>query len=125
MARPKKDKVEKLTSRIYIRCGADEVSLWKPKASSQGLSVSDYIRQLVERDSASYPTTAAKVVANDVAAEQTVDDRLVYELHRMGNNLNQLTKKYHSEGMEPPGLRSLYPVLERLLTYVFKRINVE
>jgi len=107
-----------------VRLAPDDRERYKRLASSRGLSVSDYIRQLVERDAASKPSKAFKA-ANDDTFPLMPDEKLIYELHRIGNNLNQLTKKYHSHNIEPPGLRSLFPVLEKILTQVFKQINVE
>lgn len=121
MARPEKNIVDKKTHRLpHVRCTEDEGMTIRQKAAALGMSVSDYIRHVA--------LSSGTPGANDNKQSDPVsilDDKLVYELHRIGNNLNQLTKKYHSHNIEPPGLRSLFPVLERLLTHVFKHINVE
>ena len=125
MPRPEKKEAERLTVILPVRLAPDDRERYKRLASSRGLSVSDYIRQLVERDAAPKPARSFKAANDGDVDEQTPEEKLIYELHRIGNNLNQLTKKYHSHNIEPPGLRSLFPVLERLLTQVFKQINVE
>lgn len=124
MARPRKQDTDKLTVILPIRLSPDTRERYKKLAASKGLSVSQYIRQLVEQDTTSDVPQTFEVV-NDNQPINQVDDRLLYELCRIGNNLNQLTKKFHSKGIEPQGLRSLFPVLEKVLTDVFKRINVE
>lgn len=124
MPRPTKKDTDKLTVLLPIRLSPDDRKKYKNLASSKGLSVSDYIRGLVERDASFKPAHIMQVV-NDNAPPYVIDEQLLHQLYRIGNNLNQLTKKFHSEGQEPPGLRSLFPVLEKLLTHIFKRINVE
>lgn len=124
MPRPTKTDTNKLTVILPIRISTDDRKRYKNLASSKGLSVSDYIRGLVEKDASFKPAHVMQVV-NDNSPPSVIDEQLLHQLYRIGNNLNQLTKKFHSEGLEPPGLRSLFPVLEKLLTHIFKRINVE
>lgn len=117
MARPQKTESDRRTHRLpHVRCTEKEGADIRRNALASGMSVSDYIRFMALKGNV--------VSANDNDGE-VFDKELVRELHRIGNNLNQLTKKFHSKGIEPHGLRSLFPVLEKLLTHIFKRLNVE
>lgn len=124
MARPQKKDTDKFTHRLYVRFSAADLERCKNMALSKGLSVSDYIRHLVEQDASSKSSRVVEVV-NDNAPSSSIDESFLQELYRIGNNLNQLTKKFHQTGEEPQGLRALFPVLESILTHIFKRINVE
>ena len=124
MARPQKNTEDKLTVILPVRLSPSDKARYKKLAFDKGQSVSEYIRQLVEQDAASPSVPTTKVV-NDNQPINQFDEKLLHELFRIGNNLNQLTKKFHSKDIEPKGLRSLFPVLEKLLTHVFKRVNIE
>lgn len=125
MARPEKKDTDKLTVTMPIRLSVDSKTQYRKLASSKGLSVSEYIRQLVEQDANSRLPNKVKAGNDNQPVSNQFDEQLLYELYRIGNNLNQLTKKFHSHNIEPPGLRSLFPVLEEVLTLVFQRLNVE
>ena len=121
MARPRKEKEKRRTHRLpHVRCTESEGERIRKNALASNMTVSDYLRFMA--------LNGGVLSANDNQAEQasnSFDDKLIWELHRIGNNLNQLTKKFHSKGVEPHGLRPLFPVLEKLLTRVFKHINVD
>lgn len=125
MARPEKKDSDKLTAPLLIRLSVESKAQYKKLALSKGLSVSEYIRQLVEQDANSRLPGKIKAGNDNQPVANQFDEQLAYELYRIGNNLNQLTKKFHSQNIEPPGLRSLFPVLEEVLTRVFQRLNVE
>lgn len=125
MARPQKKETDKLTVILPIRLSVDAKAQYKKLALSRGLSVSEYIRQLVEQDASSQAPMKVQAGNDNQPDTSQFDDQLLYELYRIGNNLNQLTKKFHSQNIEPPGLRSLFPVLEEVLTQVFQRLNVD
>lgn len=122
MARPKKEKKDLRTARLpHIRCTEMEHQVIKNNAKASGMSISDYIRFLALNKG-----EIVTPVANDNhEVLQSLDDALVYELHRIGNNLNQLTKRYHQDRKEPVGLQALFPVLENVLNHIFKRLNIE
>lgn len=124
MARPQKIDAEKFTHRLYVRFSATDLDRCKKAALANGLSVSDYIRHLVEQDTSSKSSRVIQVV-NDNSPSSLIDEKLLQELYRIGNNLNQLTKKFHQKGEIPTGLSALFPILEKILTHIFKRINVE
>jgi len=124
MARPQKKDTDKFTHRLYVRFSAADIERCKELAASKSLSVSDYVRFLIDQD-ASLKSSRVIEVVNDNSSSSSVDEKFLQELYRVGNNLNQLTKKFHQTGEEPLGLRSLFPVLNSLLTHIFKRISVE
>lgn len=84
MARPKiSDSRNALNKRLpAIRCTAEEVSTIKQKANQAGLSVSEYIRQCA---------TNQKIAA---AKTSKIDENfeLVFQLKRVGVNVNQIAK---------------------------------
>lgn len=117
MARPQKKETDRRTHRLpHIRCTEKEGAAIRRNALASGMSVSDYIRFVALKGSTASVNDNTK---NDF------DNELIGQLHRVGNNLNQLTKRYHRDGKEPQGLQRLFPVLEQLLTHVFKQINLE
>ncbi|MCB0539843.1 MAG: plasmid mobilization relaxosome protein MobC [Bacteroidetes bacterium] len=117
MARPQKKEIDKRTHRLpHVRCTENEGEIIRQKALASGMSVSDYIRHFALQGG---------VVSMNDNTNQGFDDNLVQQLYRIGNNLNQLTKKYHSTGVEPVTLRQLFPVLKNVLTRVFENLNVE
>lgn len=122
MARPKKDKKDRRTFRLpHIRCTEAELAMITSHAKDSGMSVSEYVRFLALNSDiiSSKPANDNGQHTNDFG------EAMIYELHRIGNNLNQLTKRYHQDRKEPVGLQSLFPMLEKVLDHVFKRLNIE
>jgi hypothetical protein len=73
--------MEKKTEKIWIRCTPSEKGYVVSMADSQGKKVSEYLL-----DSAIVPQEPAKVV------NQKVLMQLIYEINKIGHNLNQLTR---------------------------------
>jgi len=83
-AKTSKRKRKKNTARhesIEIRCTADEKDSLKEKAASLDLNLSEFVR----RASLGMP----------VSAKSRQLDSLIYELNRIGTNLNQLIRLAH------------------------------
>lgn len=73
---------DKAIARLEIRLTSNEKALIKKYAKKDGLSVSDYIKR-----------TALKQVVFSNRLEYTSDLRtLNFEIHKIGNNINQLAK---------------------------------
>lgn len=94
MARPTKtDPSLRRTATAAFAVTPGEASALAARASSAGLSVSAYLREIVlAADAAARATPAA---AGGPAATR-IKVAAVRELSRVGNNLNQLTRLYHS-----------------------------
>ena len=68
------------SSRLYMRCHADELEKWKESAMQQDLSLSSYARLCLNKGPA-----ISRIVR--------VDPVLVRQLAAIGNNLNQITRR--------------------------------
>lgn len=68
------------SSRLYVRCHADELAKWKECAIQHDLSLSSYMRLCVNKGSAISRTVRA-------------DPVLVRQLAAIGNNLNQIARR--------------------------------
>ncbi|MDT7828331.1 plasmid mobilization relaxosome protein MobC [Pricia sp. S334] len=103
MARPKKD-IESLKSiHISFRTTVDNYLIVAHNAESCGLSIADYIRMRITCK----PLPRFKV---------SPYERKVYvELSRLGNNINQLTKKAHLGQNQPDKLKIQLVDLQKLL----------
>lgn len=89
MARPKKD-IESLKAiRINVRMTVNEYLILAANASCLGISIPDYIRR----------TSTGKVLPRKRLAPEY--RTLFVELSRVGNNINQLTKKVNSGNHYP------------------------
>jgi hypothetical protein len=106
---PKTSKNENRTEFLpALRCTKTEKAHILAKAESAKKSLSDYRRfQLLEREAPS-PDPYIKF-----------DPEVAYHLGRIGNNLNQLTKEFKSNGYVPLGLSSM---LEELTEYLHKNV---
>lgn len=102
MARPQKKEHEKLTAILRSRCTPLEKQLIQAKAKSAGLTESAYLRSAAIKAKIDMP-----VASTDFAVSR--------ELRYVGNNLNQLTKLFHSTGGEPPELRATLTSLDQVL----------
>lgn len=90
MARPKKSKDELLSEHINVRYTKPGYKAVLQKATAAGLEVSEYIRKASE--------------GKEITARYrrgSLDAALVQQLISIGNNLNQMTRKFH-EGQTPP-----------------------
>nr|WP_299214975.1 plasmid mobilization relaxosome protein MobC [uncultured Allomuricauda sp.] len=83
MARPKKDIHELKAIRVNIRMTVDEYLILSDNAKTVGITIPDYIRRRV---------TGRVLPRKRISPE---DRQLFVELSRIGNNVNQLTKKIH------------------------------
>lgn len=89
MGRPKKDIRSIKPIQINIRVGVDDYLIVSENASTLGLGITEYVRRKI---------TGKAMPRTKVAPENR---KLFVELSRIGNNINQLTKKAHL-GMHTP-----------------------
>ena len=68
------------SSRLYVRCHADEIAKWRERASQHDLSLSSYTRLCLNKGPA-----VSRIVRPDPI--------LVRKLAAIGNNLNQITRR--------------------------------
>lgn len=83
MARPKTDIKSLKSIHISFRTTVDNYLIVAHNAESCGLSIADYIRKTITRK----PLPRYKV--------SPYERKIFVELNRVGNNINQLTKKVH------------------------------
>lgn len=105
MARPRKNDTEKLSEVLPIRWSKKDLTDLKSKARSSHLSLCEFVRN-------------AAINSQIVVQQSAADFELVLELKRSGNNLNQLTKRFNTTGIEPAELRHALWAHEKLLSKV-------
>lgn len=101
MARPRKSTTEKLSSWLpHVRCTPLDKERVEAAAKFAGMTTSDYVRH--------------QAVNGQVVVEQTtrLDPDVMLELRRIGNNLNQLVRKFHETDVVPIELQRLYNKLQ-------------
>lgn len=103
MARPKKDIKDLKLIQVKIRMCVNDYLLVSENAKTLGLGIPDYIRRMAAKKS--MPRT--KVTPQNRA--------LFVELGRIGNNLNQLTKKAHLGIHTPKLLRTEISDLKKVI----------
>ncbi|MEW4923097.1 plasmid mobilization relaxosome protein MobC [Algibacter sp. 2305UL17-15] len=105
MARPKKDIQSLKAIRVNVRMTVNEFLVVSDSANCLGIGIPDYIRRKV---------TGRPLPRTRVMPENR---KLFIELSRIGNNINQLTKKAHL-GMHTP------KILQRELLELKETINL-
>ena len=89
--RMSKSKYENRTEIIKLRMTPAEKYELKRLAEKQGLTMSDYIRRVVAK-----PPEVTREEYNDEIA------KAVYEIHKIGVNVNQIAKKYNENEFREP-----------------------
>ena len=110
MARPKKNLESLRAIQVNIRFSVNEYLVVSDNATCLGISMADYIRRR---------TTGVVLPRKKVSSE---DRRLFMELSRVGNNINQLTKKAHSGNHYPKQLQNELVALRKLLNALTLKI---
>ncbi|MDW3195879.1 MAG: plasmid mobilization relaxosome protein MobC [Cytophagales bacterium] len=106
MARPKKHTSEKLSKSLPpVRCTETDYESIISRAEEAGLSLTEYVRQMA-------------LAGQIVVRKSSADFSLLEELRYSGNNLNQLTKRFHTNGVEPQELRKALDAHDQLLRKV-------
>lgn len=109
MARPRKAANDQLTHRHIFRMTEAEADQLDELARQTGLTVSDVLRHLLRSGSVKVVHSAA------------VPFELVFELNKIGVNLNQIAYKFNATGQLVPG--DLAATLERLNAVLMKAIG--
>jgi len=110
MARPKKDIQSLKAIRVNVRMTVNEFLIVSDSANCLGIGIPDYIRKKVT----GRPLPRTKVVPEN--------RKLFIELSRIGNNLNQLTKKAHLGLHAPKTLQN--ELLELKETINLLKLNI-
>lgn len=103
MARPKKKIQDLKAIRVNVRMTVSEYLTVSENAETLGIAIPDFIR---------LKTTGRVLPRKRIAPE---DRKLFIEMGRIGNNINQLTKKAHLGMDNPPQLISLLLELQSTL----------
>ena len=91
MARPKKEKTYEKSNRVTVRFTDEEMKEIQEKSDKLHLSVSEYIRERVNR---------GKINVHYATDPETYPRRkLAEEYHKIGINLNQIAKHLNSGGI--------------------------
>lgn len=103
MARPTKDEATRLSHTLPpVRCTAEEKKQIQTKSDELGLSISEYVRQMV-------------LNGQIIIKHSKADFELTQQLRKLGVNLNQQTKKLNGTGVMPVELTTLWKKLEQTL----------
>ena len=103
MARPKKKIQDLKAIRVNVRMTVSEYLTVSENAETLGITIPDFIR---------LKTTGRVLPRKRISPE---DRKLFIEMGRIGNNINQLTKKAHLGMDNPPQLISLLLELQSTL----------
>ncbi len=110
MARPKSSIKNLKVLQINIRVTLKEQLLIEKQAKTHGISVVEYIRR----------RTLNKQLPKLKVAP--INRKLLIELSRCGNNINQLTKKVHQKQTDSIGLKKELQNLEVLLNSIKEKL---
>ena len=88
MARPKKDELDKKSSRMTIRFTDDELDMIKAKAKDLNISTTEYIRNNAKN--------GKTIIKRTEDSSLEVKKKLAEEYHKIGINLNQIAHHLNS-----------------------------
>ena len=108
MGRPKKSNSEAFTDGMFLRMHPDDKQVIKSRAKEAGLTASEYVR---------LSALSCEIIQK---TRTDIDFRLVYELNKIGVNLNQIAKAMNSHGGVPDELIHLQ---KRIDDYLDKIIS--
>jgi len=86
---------EKKVSEVKIRLTLSERESWKLKAESHGMTLSNYIRVLMQSDEVKRSPILKRTKRDYVQA----DPELLRQLASIGNNINQIAKAINASGL--------------------------
>ncbi|MEL6843511.1 MAG: plasmid mobilization relaxosome protein MobC, partial [Bacteroidota bacterium] len=111
MARPQKSITDKRSAFLpHIRCTPSEKVTVAARAGKAGVSISEFVRSMA-------------INGDIIVKHSKADFALIYELRKIGNNLNQLTHLAHSTGKFSPELEAVYQRLNDLLDQAIQSID--
>lgn len=103
MPRPKKPAETQRTKQLNCRVTEDEFATIQARTAQTKMTQSDYVRHMA-------------VNGNLVIKENsTFPPELIYQLNRIGTNLNQLTRVANATGEIPPDLSATLKRINELL----------
>ena len=121
MGRPKKTGKDIRTLRFpRVRCTVSEYDAAISRAREAGKNLSEYTREML--------TTGQVVIANTNEPQQRSDGNfeIVFQLQKIGVNLNQLTRVAHATGGElPRALRDAGEDLQLILDRILQTVEFE
>jgi hypothetical protein len=112
MARPKKDIQALKAIKLNLRFTVNEYLIVCNNADTLGVSIPDYLRK---------KATGKALPRTKISPDNR---KLFIELCRIGNNLNQITKKAHLGGFNPKNLNAQLKMLRQTLAEI-KQITVQ
>ena len=84
---------------LTVRLSSDELERVRNIATQAGYSMSEYARSFL-LSKATTLEIKAPTIPHRRKSSTTIDPSLIYQLARIGNNLNQLARRVNSSGME-------------------------
>ena len=105
MARPKKHADQQKSATVIFRITQSESLRLSHKAAAMGVSVNALARQMALGGSETV----------QVRTHNHADPALIQQLHHIGVNLNQITKRFHITGNTPRHLETLCKRINALM----------
>ena len=114
MARPKKEAEQKVNNLIMLRLTDTQYEIVCGYARLMGLPPAVYVRKVV--------TEGRHPIVCSIVRDDEKMDKLIAELSRAGNNLNQISRFFHQGGSSTPqiekeirdAIRQIYDMSEVL-----------
>ena len=107
---------EARTEMVKVRMTAEEKATLTQQAKVKGMNVSDYIRKISAR-----PPNVTR------GEFETAVQKSIYEIHKIGVNINQVAKKYNENAYVQPRdeliryLNQVYELLYELTEFIKSR----
>ena len=105
------------TAKISLRLTEKERVHMSLQCEKYGIKSSEYIRRLIEQD-------MGQLNLSEMESQNTYLQRkeLLYEIHRIGVNINQIAHHVNSEYYMDSEKEELFLMMNKLLTLVEKRL---
>lgn len=91
------------SKQLLIRLFDEEMNILKAKSESQGISMSDYVREVILYGE-------VKTTKQNILSDENFS-KLLYELNRIGNNINQIA--YNSNLKKSTGREEIMELSEK------------
>ena len=105
------------TAKISLRLTEKEQAHLNLQCQTYGIKRSEYIRRLIEQD-------MGRLNLSEMESQNTYLQRkeLIYEIHHIGVNINQIAHHVNSEYYVDSEKEELFLMMNKLLTLVEKRL---
>ena len=109
---------DSLTEKLRVRVRPDQRQHMEKQCEQYGINCSEYFRRLVEQD-------MGRVNMNQMKTREEFlqEKALIYEINRIGNNINQIVKNVNSKFYTDYEKKKLFAMMETVKTLLSAKIN--